>query len=227
MRLSDFFMPLMAFVRSYENAQASAPQEVAQTLDALIQQARTEALNAGVAVELFQQGLFPIVAWADERIARLKVWPTPMIWQSYLLQRRYFKTSVAGIEFFERLEALGEQDAPVREIYLLCLCLGFLGRYADPSEVAALSALKLKQYLEILAVVGVSGDAGSLPIFPSAYRAELRQKNRGAAARLKSWPNLMTVALLVIPILLMVGLALVLNFELEQSVRQFRQSIRL
>ena len=70
MRLSDFFMPLVAFVRSYENAQANTPQEVAQTLDAMIQQARTESVNAGVDVDLFQQGLFPIVAWADERIAR-------------------------------------------------------------------------------------------------------------------------------------------------------------
>ena len=73
MRLSDFFMPLIAFVRSYEHAQANSPQEVAQTLDAMVQQARTDAVNAGVDVELFQQGLFPIAAWADERIALLGI----------------------------------------------------------------------------------------------------------------------------------------------------------
>ena len=226
MRLSDFFMPLVAFVRSYENAQANTPQEVAQTLDAMIQQARTESVNAGVDVDLFQQGLFPIVAWADERIARLKVWPTPMAWQPHLLQRRYFKTSLAGKEFFERLAGLGAQAAPVREIYLLCLCLGFVGRYADPADAAALSALRLEQYRQILEVMGVSNDAGSLPIFPSAYRAESPVK-KSRAQRLFNWPKLKTVALIVIPILLMAGLALTLNSELEQSVRQFRQRIHL
>lgn len=121
---------------------------------------------------------------------------------------------------------MGAQDAPVREIYLLCLCLGFIGRYADPADAAALSALKLEQYREILEVMGVSNDAGPLPIFPSAYRAESPvKKNR--AQRLFNWPKLMTIALIVIPILLMAGLALVLSSELEQSVRQFRQSIHL
>ncbi len=226
MRLSDFFMPLIAFVRSYENALANTPQEVAQTLDSMIQQARTEAVKAGVDVELFQQGLFPIAAWADERIARLKVWQTPLAWQPHLLQRRYFKTSLAGREFFERLGALGEHAAPVREIYLLCLCLGFIGRYSDPSDAATLSGVKLAQYQEILDVMGVSGDAGSLPIFPSAYRAEARAK-QSPTQRLLNWPKLTTVALIVIPILLLAGLALMLSSELDQSVRQFRQSIQL
>lgn len=226
MRLSDFFMPLVAFVRSYENAQANTPQEVAQTLDAMIQQARTEAINAGVNVDLFQQGLFPITAWADERIARLKVWQTPMAWQPYLLQRRYFNTSLAGREFFERLEALGDQDAPLREIYLLCLCMGFIGRYASPSDAATLSELKLKQYRAILEVMGISSDAGSLPNFPSAYRAE-EQVKKSRTLRLLNWPKLTTVACIVIPILLMLGLAFALSSELEQSVRHFRQSIQL
>ncbi len=226
MRLSDFFMPLIAFVRSYEHAQASSPQEVAQTLDAMIQQARTDAVNAGVGVELFQQGLFPIAAWADERIARLKIWQTPMAWQPHLLQRRYFKTSLAGKEFFERLSGLGGQDAPVREIYLLCLCMGFIGRYSDASDAATLSTLKLEQYQAILDVMDISDAAGSLPIFPLAYRADGRVK-QNRRPLLRNWPKLTTIALIVIPILLMAGLVLVLNAELDQSVRQFRQSIHL
>jgi type VI secretion system protein ImpK len=226
MRLSDLFLPLIAFVRSYEHAHANSPQEVAQTLDAMVQQARTEAVNAGVDVELFQQGLFPIAAWADERIARLKVWTSPMAWQPHLLQRRYFKTSLAGREFFERLSALGDQDAPVREIYLLCLCMGFIGRYSEASDAATLSTLKLGQYQAILDVMGISDDAGSLPIFPMAYRADGRVK-QNRTPLLLNWPKLTTIALIVIPILLMVGLALVLNAELDHSVRQFRQSIHL
>jgi type VI secretion system protein ImpK len=226
MRLSDFFMPLVAFVRSFENANANTPQEVAQTLDAMIQQARTEAVNANVNVELFQQGLFPIAAWADERIARLKVWQTPMAWQPHLLQRRYFKTSLAGREFFERLEVLGHDDAPVRELYLLCLCMGFIGRYANPSDAGILSSLKLEQYRQILEVMGVSGDAGSLPIFPSAYSAETKAK-QSRTQRLLNWPKLRTVAFIVIPILIMIGVALVLNSELDQSVRHFRSSVNL
>jgi cytochrome c oxidase subunit IV len=45
--------------------------------------------------------------------------------------------------------------------------------------------------------------------------------------RLLNWPKLTTVALIVLPMLLIVVLALMLNAELDQSVRHFRQSIQL
>ena len=65
MRLSDFFMPLMAYAQSFETATAGSPEDVAASIDGLIERASAQALNAGLDVQLFHQGLFPIAAWSE------------------------------------------------------------------------------------------------------------------------------------------------------------------
>lgn len=226
MRLSDYFMPLIAFVRSFENAAAGSPQEVSASIDVMIQQARTEALNDGVSIEMFQQGLFPITAWADERIARKRTWQGAMAWQPYLLQRKYFKTSVAGREFFERLGALTDQDSAIREIYLLCLCLGFAGRYGAVADGAELESIRYKQYQRLLEDIGATDETTGMPLFPAAYRsAQIPDaQHTGFFAR---WLSPKTLALIVIPVLLVSLLMLALNAQLESTAHAFRQSIGL
>lgn len=221
MRLSDFFIPLMAYVRSFETATASSPQEVAGCIDRLIEQASSQALNAGIEVQLFHQALFPIAAWTDESISRRKIWASAMAWQPFLLQRRYFKTSVAGQEFFERLAALTADEAPVREIYLLCLCMGFAGRYGTAADSAELSQLRLDQYRMVLEAIGASTEGAELPLFPMAYRAA----DAGKLNRTSRWPRWLhpsAILVVVIPVALLILLTLVLDAELASSVRAFR-----
>ncbi len=226
MRLSDFFMPLIAFVRSFENATSGSPQEVSDSIDLMIQQARTDALNAGVSIETFQQGLFPVAAWADERIARRKIWQSAMAWQPFLLQRKYFKTSVAGREFFVRLGALTEQDASVRELYVLCLCLGFAGRYGAVGDGAELESIRFKQYQQFLLETGVIDNDATEPLFPAAYRNTQVNgaKNKGQWGR---WITPTTLALILIPVLLLSLLTYALDANLEATAHTFRQSIGL
>lgn len=226
MRLSDFFMPLIAFVRSFENATSGSPQEVSDSIDLMIQQARTEALNAGVPIETFQRGLFPVAAWADERIARRKTWQSAMAWQPFLLQRKYFKTSIAGREFFARLESLTQQDTAVRELYLLCLSLGFVGRYGAVGDGAELESIRFSQYKQFLQDAEIADDGKTTPLFPTAYRNAHgnMKKHSGQWGR---WLSPGALALILIPVLLLSLLTYALNADLESTAHTFRQSIGL
>lgn len=226
MRLSDFFMPLMAYAQSFETATAGSPEDVAASIDGLIERASAQALNAGLDVQLFHQGLFPIAAWVDERISRRKIWASPMAWQPYLLQRRYFKTAVAGQEFFERLEALTADEAPVREIYLLCLCMGFVGRYSAAADSAELSQLRLDQYRLVLEAIGASAEGAELRLFPMAYRTGDMNKSSRTSHRPR-WLRPTMILVVVVPVGLIILLGLSLDAELTSWVRAFRRSIYL
>lgn len=226
MRLSDFFMPLMAYVRSFETATAGTPEDVSVSIDGLIEQASSQAINAGLDVQMFHQGLFPIAAWVDEHISRRKIWASPLAWQPFLLQRRYFKTSMAGQEFFVRLEALKADEAPVREIYLLCLCMGFVGRYGAAADSAELSQLRLDQYRMVLEAIGASTEGAEAPLFPMAYRTGDVNK----LSRTSHWPRWLrptVILVVVVPVVLVILLALSLDAELASWVRAFRRSIYL
>jgi type VI secretion system protein ImpK len=226
MRLSDFFIPLMAYVRSFEAATASTPEEVSGCIDRLVEQASAQALNAGIQVQLFHQALFPIAAWTDETISRRKIWASAMAWQPYLMQRRYFKTSVAGQEFFQRLDALTPDEAPVREIYLLCLCMGFVGRYSTAADSAELSQLRVDQYRHVLEAIGASTNGAELPLFPMAYR----NADAGKFSRTSRWPRWLrptTILVVLVPVVLLTLLTLTLDAELASMVRAFRRTISL
>jgi outer membrane protein OmpA-like peptidoglycan-associated protein len=82
----------------------------------------------------------------------------------------YFRTLNAGEEFFRRLEHLPSQAHDVREMYYLCLALGFEGRYAFGESRHELKELKQGLYRQLSSV---SGDIRqNFPkLFPEAYRS--------------------------------------------------------
>jgi type VI secretion system protein ImpK len=76
---------------------------------------------------------FAVVAFLDEMILNSKD-PVRAEWEQRTLQQDLFGTTDAGVVFFDKLEQFrsrrdSEQLADVLEVYLLCLLLGFEGRY--------------------------------------------------------------------------------------------------
>jgi type VI secretion system protein ImpK len=133
---------------------------------------------------------------------------------------------VAGQEFFERLEALTADEAPVREIYLLCLCMGFVGRYSAAADSAELSQLRLDQYRLVLEAIGASTEGAELRLFPMAYRTGDMNKS----SRTSHWPRWLRptmILVVVVPVGLIILLGLSLDAELTSWVRAFRRSIYL
>jgi len=115
-----------------------------QVIDAL-KTADLQARNQGYAAEDIKLAIFAVVAFVDESILNLRL-PVFADWPRRPLQEELFGHHVAGEIFFKNLqELLGKSDsqdlADLLEVYLMCLLLGFAGRYSlgDRGELRAIT----------------------------------------------------------------------------------------
>jgi len=181
MKLCPLFVPLMAYVQGLDRLENPQAQEVHDELQRLIKQARDTALSAEIELSQFNEALFPVVAWTDERLSLLPKWQEARPWRTLMLQRKFFSTSLAGVQFFERLEQLKKNEQELREIYVTCLALGFVGRYSMNPNAPELTALLQDQYkiLRPDRAVKSSSVGGIARLFPEAYRlAAARVRHR-------------------------------------------------
>lgn len=131
-----------------------------------------------VPAEELEHARFALVAWADE-VALRSDWPGRDEWSHDPLQLQLFRTNRGGDEFFERLARVRPDQSDAREVFLLCLALGFEGQYAgrEPERRQL-----MQQQLEMLRAAGRATDLASLsPLAPGAYELEIRLGRRGGA----------------------------------------------
>ena len=113
-------------------------------------------------------------AWVDEMILASQ-WEGRQQWQREQLQRQYYQTADAGELFFDRLNAIGPHQRDVREVYYLCLALGFSGQYCNEGDDFLLDQLKTSN-LKLL--TGSSVGIPSLEkeeLFPAAYPVQVAE----------------------------------------------------
>jgi type VI secretion system protein ImpK len=182
-----------------------------------------ECLKKGLFTqEDFNQARFAICAWVDEVILSSS-WEQKNQWQREQLQRIYYNTTDAGEEFFERLNALGLHQRDVREVYYLCLALGFTGRYCNKGDDLLLDQLKSSN-LKLL--LGSSVGVPSLErtdLFPEAHATgstEIKQEKQKFRFSLS---NLITLAA---PVLLFGLLFLIYKFSLSGIGENFLSSLQ-
>jgi type VI secretion system protein ImpK len=79
---------------------------------------------------------YAVVALVDETVMS-STWPGAEQWRREPLQVHYYDNLLAGEKFFVRLDELRSgADDELLEVYFLCLCAGFQGRFRDePSEL--------------------------------------------------------------------------------------------
>ena len=171
MRIVDCFMELLAYVAYFQktvNARQPAFDQVQADIDRLASQADTYLQSKGMPKEDGDHARFAIFAWIDEVILS-SAWNQKEQWQGQQLQRTHFQTTDAGELFFERLNTLGPHQNNVREVYYLCLAMGFSGRYIHEDDDFLLEQLKTSN-LKVLtgSSVGLPAlDQGEL--FAEAY----------------------------------------------------------
>lgn len=214
MPLSDLFMPVIAyllyFLKTVDKEQPLYDQ-VKADISRLLAQAEEGVRKGLVAPEDFEAGRFAICAWIDEALLNSN-WQYKQQWQREQLQRLYYQTTEAGEEFFERLNALGLHQREVREVYYLCLALGFMGRFHQPGDEVLLEQLK-NSNLKIL--MGSSLGVPALErkqLFPESYPAETIGLN--AAPRKSSFPIITIVGILG-PVVLFGALFFIYRFILK------------
>jgi type VI secretion system protein ImpK len=174
MHLTDCFMELVAYM-AYFLKTAAKKQPPFEQVKADILRLLTkseECVRKGLfSQEDYDQARFMICAWIDEAILGSS-WDHKNLWQREQLQRLYYNTTEAGEEVFERLNALGLHQREIRELYYLCLTLGFKGRFIRQGDEYLLEQLKASN-LKLL--IGSSVGIPSLEraeLFPESYPVE-------------------------------------------------------
>lgn len=208
------------FLKSVETKQPSY-DEVKSDIRRLV--AKSEGcVSRGLAPrEDFDQARFAVCAWVDEAILGSS-WQQKSLWLKDELQRFYYNTTDAGEEFFERLNALGLHQREVREVYYLCLAIGFTGRYCHPGDEYQLEQIKTSN-LKLL--LGSSVGLPSLErsdLFPEAYpsgSAEMGQQ------KFKTGSRLVSVICLAAPALLFCLLYIIYRFTLSGISENFLRTV--
>lgn len=184
-RLSDAFIDLLRLVVEFRTGRtAPVYDRLRDDVLTLLNRGETAAREAGHSDDDIAEARYAVCAWIDESILDSS-WEQRTRWQRDLLQRAYYQSSDAGERFFARLAALDKSRRAVREVYYLCLVLGFRGRYAF--DLPALERLKTTLLASLfgggvepptLEKSGVLDDpaAGAVPVAPPTPPASWTKK---------------------------------------------------
>lgn len=171
MRLSDCFTDMMAYtiILYKKNGTNTIPFDQARAhMNRLITESQTLCDNAHLPREDYELAKFAVFAWIDEIIMR-SGWEGKTYWQTEQLQRIYFNTSDAGELFFQKMNTIGPHQNQVREVYYICLSLGFTGQYHNQGDEMLIEQLKLSN-LKLLTGSSMDlPDLDRMQLFPEAY----------------------------------------------------------
>lgn len=213
MYLSDYFIDVVAYVtyflRSPETQQTSTCDTVRNEMQRLLLASEDGVKRGLVSHDDFEQARFAICAWVDEALVN-STWSDKNAWMSRQLQQTYYNTTDAGEKFFERLQTLGPHQLEVREVYYLCLALGFTGRYFnDDYNLEQIKTANLKLLL---------GSSLGLPslarvdLFPEAYPSGDVELPTPAGKRRNIW---LSAAIACVPVLFFIALFVTYFFILD------------
>lgn len=139
----------------------SDPQAFREQVKKWLSRAARDGAQAGYPDESIALAGFAAIAFLDESVLNS---PQPMFseWPRRPLQEEIFGEFLGGEAFFSNLQSLlgqpdSEELADVLEVYLLCLVLGFQGRYAAGGR-AELDELRRRTRDKIVRIRGPWGD---------------------------------------------------------------------
>jgi type VI secretion system protein ImpK len=214
MRLSDCFIELIAYVVYFLKTVTKHQPSFDQTrsdIERLMSLSHENIFSFNVSEDDYNAARFAICAWADEAIMN-SAWNEKLRWQKEPLQRLYYQTMNAGELFFDRLNAIAPHQNGVREVYYLCLAMGFMGRYGNADDAYLLDQLKTSNLKVLLASsVGIpSFEKGEL--FPESYPTK---SEVALSERKSSRFSLFTISCLGLPVLLYWVLFILYRFILH------------
>ncbi|SRR5579885_92883 len=216
MRLVDLFLKIFAATIQFVNQGGGDVGGFRVQIGRLIDEAIETSRKAGVPENDFRDALFAVVAWVDETIMCSGLAEADR-WQKQTLQMEHFKTSRAGVEFYERLEQLTAARKQVREVFYVALAAGFHGKYLSDNDRAHLDWLK-NQQLEML----VDDHErlvleGRRPLLPSAFPAAIPTPAAGGRSQ---WLRSLPLTAILVPVavvgVLYISFALILSLTVHR-----------
>jgi type VI secretion system protein ImpK len=174
-----------------ESRRPGATAVRSQLLELLDRMAKTAQAYHMPAADI-EEARFAICAFADETLLASD-WGGVDQWRREPLQLVLFRTNKAGNEFYDRLARLAPTQIDAREIYFLCLALGFQGEYvSDPGRRTEV----LRHCYEALRAAGHAIDPmAQAQLAPPAYDWEFVPQS-GPGRRV--WPRLVLMGACVL-----------------------------
>jgi len=134
-----------------------------------LQQVERDAIAAGYDANDIRETHFAVVAFLDQVILN-STDPVRAEWERRTLQEELAGKTVAGVAFFEKLDHFAErrdssQLADILEVFVLCLLLGFQGRYSGGlgGELEIVTERTRKRIERIRGLNSQISPAGDLP----------------------------------------------------------------
>lgn len=223
MRIVDCFTDVILYARKLSRGDIAveSAEEARNNLKDLFEKAKSMSEEHDFSSMMYADAIFPVVAFVDELFLTSN-WAHKKDWKLEPLQRFYFNTTNAGAEFYDRLSVLNKfgPDRDVREVYALCMGLGFRGKYfrgEDRQRYEEIKAFNLSLLLPDESQHNI--DAATL--FPFAYRGHSSDDASAFKPRLNIYPVLIGV-----PLAIIVVLSLYFHFDIASTLNQIQQLIR-
>ena len=222
MRVVDTFTDVLLFVRKFCRGEIEAmpADQVRSQLQALFDRSKQMAEDSGILDNYYEAAKFPVVALVDEML-QTSDWYDKSSWSKNSLQRIYFGTTNAGAEFYDRLNVLNKfgPDRDVREVYSLCLGLGFRGRYFSGDDRKRYEDTKAFN-LSLLLPDEAQRNIDSATLFPFAYKDSDARNDNPFKSRFSIYPIIFGV-----PVVVLLLLAAVYHLQIASVLDQIQAMV--
>lgn len=201
--LREVFTPLVARVLFFLRTPTPGPQayaEVRKEINALLEAQRAEVKRYEVSQQEYDLARFAVIAWVDETMLQATYAANPDFYQRWKrspLQAELYNTANAGEEFFDRLAELKPAQKEIYEVYYLCLCLGYRGRYYDEEQDHKLLELRREhaQHLPVTFPDLIEIDRKKEQVTPQPYAVLPPPEKARPRAQSSLWAGLAATAL--------------------------------
>lgn len=224
--LLDCFVDVLAYTVLFKKTCAlNQPpfDQVNGRIRQLIQDSAQKMITAGVDPRRYDDARFAMCAWIDETVMN-SPWQHRTAWQRALLQSEYYNTINAGAEFYDRLNQLHPDENEVREIFYLCLGMGFAGRYSLDGDEFLLDQLKKSNLRSLIGQVLEPVSYARGVLFETAYKTP-EGEVQTQAGRVGMSPFL-GMLLMALPPTLVLVLFVIFYFVLNGVVDNFMLHVR-
>ena len=150
----------------------SSPQpgyeQFRQQVVSALQQVEKDAPANNIEPEDASQAVYALCFFMDSQVAESE-WTGKSQWAMEPLGIMMQQDPEGGVNFFKRLEALREPQHELREVFLVCLALGYRGRFAElPVTEQASRIGEIRQ--KLIRKIHPTPMEREPELFPEAYR---------------------------------------------------------
>lgn len=143
-------------------------QQFRQEVLNALQRIESDAVQHNIEKDDAAKAVYALSLFMDEQVGESE-WTGKMQWIGEPLSIMKLQDPEGGINFFNILDALAERQKAVKEVFLVCLSLGFRGKYAEIEDITQQSARIAEVRQKLLRSIHPSPLEGRRRLFPEAY----------------------------------------------------------